>query len=84
MVQAHPITPTQRAQSASTMIAHAGQYGIVTALSQALGVSRPTLYAWKATARQALEQAFLDTTDATVRTPALERQILTYLLKDPG
>src|SRR5215211_2475214 len=50
MVQSHPTTPAQRAQSASMMIAHAGQYGIVTTLSQTLGVSRPTLYAWKAQA----------------------------------
>lgn len=81
MVQSHLITPSQRAQSASIMIAHAGQYGSVTALSQALGVSRPTLYAWKATALQALQQAFVDTTATTTRTPALERQILTLLVE---
>lgn len=80
MVQSHPITPEQRLQSASLMLAHAHEYGLVTRLSHELGVSRPTLYAWKAQARQALEQAFLDTTAATVLTTDLERQILTLLV----
>ena len=58
MGQSHPSTPQERVQSASFMLAHSGQYGIVTTLSRALGVSRPTLYAWKAQAQQALAQAF--------------------------
>lgn len=81
MVQLHPITPAQRVQSASLMLAHAHDYGLVTRLSRELGVSRPTLYAWKAQARQALEQVFLESTAATVLTPALERQILTLLVE---
>jgi transposase-like protein len=81
MVQLHPSTPEQRVQSASHMLAHAHDYGLVTRLSRELGVSRPTLYAWKAQARKALEQAFLDTMAATVLTPALERQILTVLVE---
>src|SRR5205823_14755927 len=59
----------------------AHEYGFVTRLSQKTGVSRTTLYAWKATAVQALSQAFFDTTTATVRTPTLERQILTLLVE---
>jgi len=81
MVQAHPSTPAQRVQSASQMLAHAHEYGFVTRLSRETGVSRPTLYAWKARAEQALEQAFLDTSATTVLTPRLERQILTLLIE---
>lgn len=81
MVQSHPSTPATRVQSASQMIAHAHEYGFVTRLSRETGVSRPTLYAWKARAEQALDQAFLDTRAATVLTPPLERQILTLLVE---
>jgi hypothetical protein len=63
------------------MIAQAGTYGLVTQLARTSAVSRPTLYAWKATALDALAQAFLETSAATVRTPALERQILTLLVE---
>ncbi len=48
MVQRHPSTPAQRTQWVSQMIAHAGEYGRVSALSRASGVSRQTLYAWRA------------------------------------
>jgi hypothetical protein len=81
MGHSHPSTPEQRVQWASHMLAHQGQYGLVTQLSRALNVSRPTLYAWKAAAQQALSQAF----DACSATPALssllERQILTLLIE---
>jgi hypothetical protein len=63
------------------MLAHHGQYGIVTQLSRALGVSRPTLYAWKATAQQALAQTFCATPALTSVPPTLERQILTLLVE---
>jgi len=81
MVQSYPSTPAQRVQSASQMLAHAHEYGFVTRLSRETGVSRPTLYAWKASALQALEQAFLDTNAASALTPPLERQILTVLVE---
>src|SRR5258706_2898435 len=81
MVHAHPSTPEERVQLVSQMIAQAGTYGMVTKLSRDLAVSRPTLYAWKATALYALSQAFLDTTAVTIRTPAIERQILTLLVE---
>lgn len=77
MGQPHPSTPAQRAQWSSHMIAHAGEYGIITELSRALGVSRPTLYAWRDQAEQALIQTFLPPTPALSRIPALERQVLT-------
>ncbi len=56
MGQAHPSTPAQRVHCASYLLAHAGEYGVVAALSRTLGVSRPTLYAWRAQAQQALQQ----------------------------
>ena len=81
MGRSHPSTPQQRVQSVSHMLAHQGQYGLVTELSRALSVSRPTLYAWKAQAKLALEQAFLTTTTASVAGATLERQILTLLIE---
>ena len=81
MVQSHPITPAARVQLAAQMIAQAGTYGLVTQLSRDLAVSRPTLYAWKATALDALAQAFRQSSAVTLRTPALERQILTLLVE---
>src|SRR3712207_4053204 len=41
MGHAHPSTPAQRLQWASHLLAHAGEYGVVAALSRATGVSRP-------------------------------------------
>lgn len=81
MVQSHPSTPAQRVQLAAQMIAQAGTYGMVTHLSRDIGVSRPTLYAWKATAQDALVQAFRQSSAVTVRTRALERHILTLLVE---
>src|SRR5215212_1451635 len=81
MARSHPSTPEQRAQWVSQMIAHAGDYGLVTKLARTSGVSRQTLYTWADQARRALEQAFLERAPATVLTPALERQILTLLLE---
>ena len=73
----HPSTPAQRSQWASHLLAHAGEYGVVAALSRATGVSRPTLYAWRAHAQHALLQAFTPPPVAPVITPAVEREVLT-------
>ncbi len=81
MVQRHDSTPTQRAQVVCQMIAHAGDYGVVTHLSRSLGVSRQTLYTWTQRGCQALEQAFLAAPAAPVVTPPLERAILTLLVE---
>jgi hypothetical protein len=80
MVRTHPSTPLERAQWVSQMLAHQGEYGFVTSLSRATGVSRQTLYSWREQGRLALQQAFQPTSLATL-TPALERQILTLLLE---
>src|SRR3954454_3124690 len=81
MGQAHPSTPEERVQWASHMLAHSGEYGLVTQLSRALNVSRPTLYAWKATAQQALEQVFGGTPSVISLPTTVERQILTLLVE---
>jgi hypothetical protein len=80
MGQSHPSTPQERVQWASHMLAHQGKYGVITQLSRTIGVSRPTLYAWSAQARAALERAFLDT-PAPLLPGCLHRQILTLLIE---
>lgn len=75
MVQTHPSTPEMRAQWSAMLLAHQGEYGIVTRLSRQIGVSRPTLYAWRAQAHQALRHSF--SPPAPPPRPNLERQILT-------
>src|SRR5919199_1067895 len=48
MGQRHPSTAAQRAGWVSQLIAHAGEYGLVTQLSRSSGVSRQSLSAWRA------------------------------------
>ena len=76
MVQSHPSTPEQRAQWTAYMLAHQGEYGIITRLSREGAVSRPTLYAWRHQARQALVQAFTPPAPAPLITAQPTRQIL--------
>jgi Transposase, Mutator family len=73
----HPSTPAERVQWASYLLAHAGEYGCVTALSRTIGVSRPTLYAWRDRAQQALLQALTPPPPAAPLSPVVERQVLT-------
>ncbi len=58
MARTHPSTPDQRVAIVTQLLAHDGEYGLVTALSRAHAVSRPTLYAWRARAQQALHHTF--------------------------
>jgi hypothetical protein len=81
MVQRHNTSPAQRIEAVRQMIAHAGDYGVVTRLSHDLGVSRQTLYTWTERGLQALDQAFLPTPALPRHTPALERQVLTLLVE---
>jgi hypothetical protein len=81
MGQRHPSTPTQRAQGVAQMIAHSGEYGVVTELSRQLGVSRQTLYSWCDQGLRALEQVFTPASLAASPSPALERAILTLLVE---
>src|SRR5262249_39973093 len=66
-----------RAQWAADMLAHQGQYGVITQLSRDHQVSRPTLYAWRARAQQALHQTFTPPPQASAVPPAVARQVLT-------
>src|SRR5438477_3084085 len=87
MVHAHPSTPAQRAACASYLLAHEGEYGIVTALSRSMEISRQTLHTWKERGRQALERAFAPPAPAPTVPPGLrlgrglERAILTLLVE---
>ena len=83
MVQGHCSTVDQRVEVVSRLIAHQGSYGEVTQLSQQIGTSRQTLYAWKGKGQHALEQALTPVQakgedEATVQS---ERAILTLLLE---
>src|SRR5215510_12963118 len=77
MGQSHPSTPDQRAQWTASMLAQRGTYGLVTRLSRQSGVSRPTLYAWRGQAEQALLQTFSPPACPTPISAPLERQVLT-------
>src|SRR6266508_2130305 len=81
MGRSHPSTPAERVQWASHMLAHTHEYGVVTQLSRDLAVSRPTLYAWKATAQQALSHAFEARTPPPAASTSPHRQILTLLVE---
>ncbi|TME11914.1 MAG: hypothetical protein E6I80_04735 [Chloroflexi bacterium] len=83
MGQGHCSTASQRVEWVSQLVAHSDTYGVVTHLSQMIGVSRQTLYSWKAKGEVALEQAL-----RPVRTKAedesnvqVERAILTLLVE---
>lgn len=77
MVRTHPSTPDERAQLAAAMLAHRGEYGLITQLSRESGVSRPTLYAWRSQAERALHLAFTPPCAAPTSISHLERQVLT-------
>jgi transposase-like protein len=80
MAHAHPSTPEERIAIVTQLLAHAHEYGVVTALSRAHAISRPTLYAWRARAQQALLHAFTPVTEAPVVTPTVEREVLTLFV----
>jgi hypothetical protein len=77
MGQTNPSTPQHREFLAQQMLAHAGEYGFVSRLSRASGVSRPTLYAWRVLAQQALHRAFSPLPPPPPITPSLHHQVLT-------
>jgi hypothetical protein len=81
MARAHRSTPAERLQSVRHLLAHRGEYGVVTQVSRALGTSRQTLYAWLARGEQALAAAFPPTAPPARASPALERQILALLVE---
>jgi hypothetical protein len=80
MAQAHPSTVAERVQLVSTMLAHRGEYGVVTALRAAAGVSRQSLYTWTARAGAALAAALgADAARPAAVVAARERLVLTLL-----
>ena len=83
MIHAHSSTPSQRVHWVSHLLAHSGSYGEVSHLSQMIGVSRQTLYRWKATGQAALEQALrpVSTPAKTESNGQIERAILTLLVE---
>ncbi len=91
MVLCNGIAPERRAQLAATLLANAGTYGVVTAMSHTEGVSRQTLYNWKAQGQHALTAAFGPALAVPTRLPSLggmglggmglERPILTALME---
>lgn len=81
MVQTDSRTPRQQAQWVSSLLAHRGRYGVVTHLSQTIGVARQTLYRWKEKGQAALEAAFTPATAAAEPSSQLERAILTLLVE---
>jgi len=54
MIQAHSSTPSQRAHWVSELLAQEGSYGVVSQMSRSKGISRQTLYSWKAKGQRAL------------------------------
>lgn len=81
MVQRHDSTPAQRAKVVCQMLAHPGDYGLVTQLSRQLGVSRQTLYSWMQRGWQAMEAAFLPPPAPPTGMTTLHRQVLTLLVE---
>jgi transposase-like protein len=80
MVHKHPSTPLERAQLSAEMLAHPNEHGLITRLSREHNLSRPTLYAWRERARQALLAAFCPAAPSPALTGSLEPHVLTVLL----
>jgi hypothetical protein len=78
-VQPHPSTPAERVSWIGRLLAHEGEYGVVTALSREVGTSRQTLTTWRSRARALLEQGLPPR--AAVAAPSLERCILTLVVR---
>ena len=79
MVQRYRSTAEQQMQWSAAMIAHAGEYGMLTRISRESGLSRPTLYRMKARALVGLQQTFARSPAPVAPTVAIERQVLTLL-----
>lgn len=83
MVQTHSSTLSQQARQVSELIAQEGTYGIVSQMSQQIGVSRQTLYSWKTKGQRALEAALVPKQPQTAATQPgeLQRAVLTLLIQ---
>lgn len=82
MIHAHSSTVSQRVQWASTLLAHEGRYGEVSQMSRSSGVSRQTLYSWKAKGQRALEVALAPKPPQKEGSaPTFQRAVLTLLIQ---
>jgi len=77
MGHTHASTARERAAWVGQLLAHAGEYGAVTNVSRAVGVSRQTLYTWLERGRAALARAFAPLPAVPLVTSGREREILT-------
>jgi len=83
MIHTHSSTVSQRVQWVSHLLAHEGTYGEISQMSRSRGVSRQTLYAWKAKGQRALEGAFTPRKPQAhlVKPLDLQRAVLTLLVQ---
>src|SRR3989442_14234514 len=82
MIQAHSSTVSQRAQWVSGLLAHEGTYGAVSQMSRSSGLSRQTLYSWKAKGQRALEVALAPKqAQREIKVSVVERAVLTLLIQ---
>src|SRR5260370_5930325 len=83
MIHDHSRGTGQGVDWVSHLLGQSGSYGEVSHLSQMIGVSRQTLYRWKATGQAALEQALrpVSTPARTESNGQIERAILTLLVE---
>jgi len=69
------LTTPQKIECAAYILARQGEHGSVTALSEAFGLSRPTIYATGDAAHEVLTRHFEDTANGTVRVEVDEAQL---------
>lgn len=81
MVQSYCSTVKQRVQCVSEVLAEEGSYGVVTQVSRSSGVSRQTLYNWKAKGQAALEEVLTPARPQPAACQQIERAVLTRLLE---
>src|SRR5437667_12600056 len=81
MHQPHCSTADQRVHWASEMIVYEGSYGVVSQMSSRHGISRQTLYTWKARGRAGMREALGPKEVAGEVEPLQERAILTLLVE---
>jgi hypothetical protein len=78
----HSSTVTQRIEWVSELLAKSGSYGVISRLSHTLGVSRQTLYSWKAKGQAALQGALAPAKERLAGEGLrLERAIVTLLVE---
>jgi hypothetical protein len=81
MIQHHCSTPNQRVYWVSELIAQEGSYGVVEQMSRDHGVSRQTLYTWKAKGQASLQATFAPKEQPRAAEPQLVRAVLTLLVE---